>query len=72
VSDDLVDLRRLKITKRTRAWLQARAHTSGRSMQEIARDHLDAAAAADIHAATVLITLAPAEGISGATRGRGR
>jgi hypothetical protein len=69
VSLDLVDLKRLKITPRTRAWLQSEAIRSGKSQQDVARDFLDSVAADHIHAATVLMALAPSEGHSGATQG---
>lgn len=58
---DLDDLKRLRITPETRAWLQAKAHTTGRSKQEIARDALHEIAVAEIRAAKVLASLAPAE-----------
>lgn len=58
---DLHDLTRLKVTAETRAWLQAEAHTSGRSMPEIAREALHEIAVAKIRAAKVLASLAPAE-----------
>ncbi len=72
MSVDLADLKRLKITKRTRAWLQAAAHSSGRSQQEIARDALDELAAKYIHAATVLVALATDEAHAGATQAHSR
>lgn len=68
----LEDLRRLKITAETRAWLQAESHTSERSMQEIARDALHEIALEKIRAAKVLSSLAPAQGHSRASGGRRR
>jgi hypothetical protein len=66
---ELGDLKRLKISAETRAWLQAEAHTTGRSQQEIARDVLHDVALQKIHAARVLASLAPADAHAGATRG---
>lgn len=62
---DLDDLKRLKITAETRAWLQAESHTTGRSKQEIARDALHEIALAKIRAAKILASLAPPEGRAG-------
>lgn len=72
MSADLDDLKRLKVTAETRAWLQAEAHTTGRSKQEIARDALHEIALAKIRAAKVLASLAPDEGHNGDVRGRNR
>lgn len=79
MSADLGDLKRLKITAETRAWLAAEAHSSGRSQQEIARDALHEIAVGRIHAAKVLVSMAPSEGHAGdserhngATRGQRR
>lgn len=58
---DLVDLKRLKITADTRAWLTAEAHVSGRSAQDIVRDVLHAKAQEKIHAAKVITALADGE-----------
>lgn len=66
---ELGDLKRLKISAETRAWLQAEAHTTGRSQQEIARDVLHAVALEKIHAARVLASLAPTEALTGAAGG---
>jgi hypothetical protein len=66
---DLGDLKRLKITAETRAWLQAEAHSTGKSHQEIARDQLHAIALERIRAAKVLVSLSPAEGHSGDGQG---
>lgn len=68
---DLNDLKRLKVTAEARAWLQAESHTTGRSMQEIARDALHEIALQKIQAAKVLAALAPAEALSGDSRGQG-
>lgn len=61
MSVDLLDLKRLKITPETRAWLTAEAHVSGRSAQDILRDVLHAKATEKIHAANVLTALARGE-----------
>jgi hypothetical protein len=57
VSADLRDLKRLKISDQTRAWLTAEAHRTGRSKQEIARDALHEIALEKIHAAKVLMAM---------------
>lgn len=72
MSAELDDLKRLKITAETRAWLQAESHTTGRSKQEIARDALHEIALAKIRAAKVLASLAPAEGRAGDAQGLSR
>jgi hypothetical protein len=69
---DLDDLKRLKVTAETRAWLQAEALTSGRSKQEIARDALHEIALSKIRAAKVLTALVPAEGRAGDVEGHSR
>jgi hypothetical protein len=69
---DLGDLKRLKITAETRAWLQAEAHTTGKSHQEIARDQLHAIALEKIQAAKVLVSLSPTEAHSRDGQGRVR
>lgn len=70
MSADLDDLKRLKVTAATRAWLTARSRSSGKSKQEIARDALHALAVKDIHAAKVLVRLAPDEDFDGDGGGR--
>jgi hypothetical protein len=79
MSLDLTDLKRLKITAETAAWLRAEAHVTGRSPQEILRDAVHDIALQKIHAAKVLANLAPAQGHAGdaggslgAVRGRQR
>lgn len=37
MSADLADLKRLKVTAETRAWLAATSRSTGKSQQEIAR-----------------------------------
>jgi predicted DNA-binding protein len=72
MSLDLVDLKRLKITPETAAWLEAESRTSGRTKQEILREAMHQLAIEKIHAAKVLSALAPAEGISRDGGGRRR
>lgn len=69
MSTELGDLKRLKISRETRAWLQAEAHSSGKSQQEIARDTLHAVALEKIRAARVLSALAPVDAHSGDSQG---
>lgn len=69
---ELGDLKRLKISAETRAWLMSEAHRTGRSQQEIARDALHAIALEKIEAAKVLVAMAPGSGHAGDGRGRGR
>jgi hypothetical protein len=70
MSAELKDLKRLKISAETRAWLQAEALSTGRSHQEIARDMLHSVAVEKIRAAKVLMALAPPEGHGGDSRGK--
>lgn len=72
MSLELADLKRLKVTAETRAWLTAKARTSGKSHQELARDALHELAVREIHAAKVLARLAPDRDIDGDTQGRAR
>jgi hypothetical protein len=72
MSLDLKDLKRLKITAETIAWLESESLTTGRTKQEILRDAMHEIAVAKIRAARLLATLAPAEAISGDTQGRRR
>ena len=79
MAEDLGDLKRLKITAETRAWLQSESHITGKSQQEVARDQLHEFALEKIRAAKVLVGLAPAErrvgdvgGHIGDAQGRGR
>lgn len=71
MSADLADLKRLKVTAETRAWLAATSRSTGKSQQEIARDALHTLAVKEIHAAKVLVRMAPDEALdmdSGARR----
>lgn len=69
---DLKDLKRLKITDETAAWLNAEAHSTGRKKAEIARDALHEIAVAKIRAAKVLASMAPSEDRAGDTTDHGR
>lgn len=71
MSLDHVDLKRLKITRETRAWLTAEASRTGNSAQEIARDELHRIALASIEAARFLLALSPSEGHDRDGGGRG-
>lgn len=70
MSTDLRDLKRLKITDETHAWLSAEAQRTDRSQQEIARDALHEIALSKIKAARLLVALAPTEGRNGDGGGR--
>lgn len=70
MSLDLIDLKRLKITAETSAWLESEARITGRTKQEILRDTVHQIAVEKIHAARLLAALAPAEANSGDTGGR--
>lgn len=70
MSEELLDLKRLKITRETRAWLQAEARETGQSQQDIARDALHSIALREIRKAKVLTNLAEAEGHNGDRRGQ--
>lgn len=70
MATDLDDLKRLKVTAETRAWLQAKSHSTGRTKQEIARDALHEIALTEIRAARILASLAPAEANDGTAGGR--
>lgn len=70
MSKSKADLKRLKVTAETRAWLQAEATISGKSHQDIARAALHDIALKRIRAAKVLTALATAEGHEGDDGGR--
>lgn len=65
MSLDLVDLKRLKVTTHTRAWLQREAIRTGRSQQDIAREALHKLAVEEFDAARLLMSLDPEKGQSG-------
>lgn len=70
MSLDLKDLKRLKITEETKAWLDAESRITGRTQQEILRDAVHEIAVQKIHAARLLAAMAPPEGRAGDSRGR--
>ncbi len=57
----LEDLKRLKITNATRAWLAAEARLSRRTLQQVAREELHRIAVTRIHAARIVVSMAPRE-----------
>lgn len=71
MSLDHADLKRLKITRETRAWLTAECTRTGESAQEIARNVLHKVALESIDAARLLLALSPDNGHSGASEGHG-
>jgi len=62
VSLDLVDFKRLRLTRETRAMLSAESNRTGQSAQEIARDLLHEFALQKIEEARMLLALSPNEG----------
>lgn len=72
MSLDHADLKRLKITAETRAWLTAESSRTGHSAQEIARQVLHDIALAKIEEARMLLALSPGSGHSGDGRGHRR
>lgn len=71
MSLDLKDLR-LKITPETDCVLRARARSTGKDINEIAREVLHEWAGGEIHAAKVMVGLLNSEGLSGASGGQER
>lgn len=61
----LPDLKRLKITPQTRAWLTAEARATRKTFNEVARDALHEIALRKIHEARVLANLVDAEDLGG-------
>lgn len=72
MSADLLDLKRLKITAETRAWLTAEVSRTGQSAQEVARDVLHQFALEKIEGARLLLALSPGQGHNGDSRGRAK
>lgn len=62
MSLDLVDFKRLRLTREARAMLTAESGRTGQSAQEIARDLLHEIALQKIDEARVLLALSPSEG----------
>lgn len=69
---DLADLKRLKITPETRAWLTAEARATRKTFAEVARDALHEIALKKIHEAKVLTGLVASEDLGGDSGGRQR
>jgi hypothetical protein len=70
MSLDLVDLKRIKITAETAAWLEAESRETNRSKQEILRDEMHKIALAAKRKARLLLALSPDEGHSRDSEGR--
>lgn len=70
MSLDLCDLKRLKITAETRAWLSAEARHRRQSPQEIVREALHSIALDRIAGAKLLVSLTLHEGSVRDARGR--
>lgn len=69
---DLKDLKRVKLTGETLAWLESEARETGQTKQEILRDELHKIALAAKRKARLLLALSPDEGNDGDTQGRRR
>lgn len=65
----LDDLKRLKITNETLAYLESEARESGRTKQEVLRDVMHSIAIAAKRKAKLLLALSPDEGNEGTTGG---
>jgi hypothetical protein len=70
MSLDLKDLKRVKLTVDTLAWLESEARDSNRSKQEILRDEMHAIAVAAKRKARLLLALSPSEGTDGDSQGQ--
>lgn len=66
---DLKDLKRVKLTHDTLAWLESEARESKRSKQEILRDEMHAIAVAAKRKARLLLALSPDEDRAGDSQG---
>jgi uncharacterized protein YceH (UPF0502 family) len=62
MSGGLVDVKRLRITQDTDAWLEAEHRRTGKKKVEILRETLDALAKREISAANLLVALARSKG----------
>lgn len=69
MSHDLFDLKRLKVTDTTRRYLSAKAHRTGKSQQEIAREILHEKALAEFEDARFMRAFDSSEGQGGAVEG---
>jgi hypothetical protein len=72
MSLDLKDLKRVKLTTETLAWLESESRESSRSKQEILRDEMHKIAIAAKRKARLLLSLSPDEGGFGDGRGHRR
>lgn len=70
MSLDLDDLKRLRVTKETMAYLESEARESGRTKQEVLRDEMHKIALIALRKAKLLLALAPGEAHSRDTEGR--
>jgi hypothetical protein len=68
MSDDLQDLR-VKITARAHKVLLAKSNATGKDFSVLVRDLLDAWAADEVHAATLMARLLRSEGLLGELEG---
>jgi hypothetical protein len=66
----LDDLKRLKITNETMAYLESEARESGRTKQEVLRDEMHKIAIVAVRKAKLLLALAPSEGHDGDSQGQ--
>lgn len=71
MSLDLKDLKRVKLTTDTLAWLESESRDSSRTKQEILRDEMHKIAVAAKRKARLLLALSPGEGTDGDSQGRG-
>jgi hypothetical protein len=69
MSLDLKDLKRVKLTADTLAWLESESRETNRSKQEILRDEMHAIAVAAKRKARLLLALSPDEGSVGDSQG---
>ena len=68
--DEYQDLR-AKVTNRTHKVLLAKSNATGKDISVLVREVLDAWAADEVHAATVMARLLRSEGLLGALEGHG-
>jgi hypothetical protein len=66
----LDDLKRLKITNETMAYLESEARESGRTKQEVLRDEMHKIAVVALRKAKLLLALVPDDAHSRDTEGR--
>lgn len=65
MSKEHFDLKRLKLTKLGKAFIKSRAHATGKTEQEIARNLIHKLALESHREAKVFLALAPSEDLSG-------